>query len=146
MTSGSTPGGLYQLMTLPFRITNSPAAFNKVMREVMRGIEGVEMFVDDVIQPASRDPKRKSELLRNYNLTIKPSKCLIGHEKVTLARGSMGARVIRLKKSAMLHVLRLKSFLGLAGYYRDHISNCAVKAAPLHEFLKKKKHASNKIQ
>ncbi|XP_050712599.1 uncharacterized protein LOC126996265 [Eriocheir sinensis] len=36
VTAFSTPGGLYQYKALPFGMTISPAAFNKVMREVMR--------------------------------------------------------------------------------------------------------------
>lgn len=159
VTAFSTPGGLYQYKTLPFGMTNSPAAFNKVMREVMRDVEGVEMFVDDVLihSPSFRQHLETLrivlERLRSYNLTIKPSKCMIGHEKVpflghVIGGGQYGCQSDKIAKVKNAprpqNKTQVKSFLGLIGYYRDYIPNFAVIAAPLHELLRK--HAPNNVQ
>ena len=152
VTAFSTPGGLYQYKSLPFGMTNSPAAFNKVMREVMHGIEGVEMFVDDVLihSPSFRQHLETLrivlERLRHYNLTIKPSKCMIGHEEVpflghVIGGGQYGCqidKIIKVRDAPRPQTKKqVKSFLGLTGYYRDYIPNFAVIASPLHELLRK---------
>ena len=49
ITAFVTPWGLYQYRVLPFGLTNAPAVFNCVMREVFQDIPGVEIFVDDVL-------------------------------------------------------------------------------------------------
>ena len=152
VTAFSTPGGLYQYKALPFGMTNSPAAFNKVMREVMRGVEGVAMFVDDVLIHSSSFKQHLETLetvlkrLRLYGLKIKPSKCMIGHQQVPFLGHVVGDglyaceedKVARVKDAPRPRTKKeVKSFLGLAGYYREYVPNFAVVAAPLHELLKK---------
>ena len=152
VTAFSTPVGLYQYTTLPFGMTNSPAAFNKVMREVMRDIEGVELFVDDILihspsfEQHLETVRSVLERLRQYNMTVRPSKCLIGHEKVpflghVVGGGQYGCQVDKIVKVRDAPRPRtktqVKSFLGLAGYYRDYIPHFAAIAAPLHDLLKK---------
>ena len=159
VTAISTPNGLYHYRVLPFGMTNSPAIFNRVMREVMRDIEGVEMFVDDVLIHSPSFSQHLETLrvvferLRQYNLTIKPSKCLIGHEKVpylghVIGGGQYGCqldKIVKVRDAPTPQTkTQVKSFLGLAGYYRDYIPNFAVIAAPLHELLRK--HAPNVVQ
>ena len=152
ITAFSTPAGLYQYKALPFGMTNSPAAFNKVMRQVMHGVEGVECFVDDLLVHAPTFEQHLATLrtvmerLRQYNLTVKPSKCMIGHAKVpflghVVGGGQNGCQLDKIVKvrdaPRPQNKTQVKSFLGLAGYYRDYIPHFAIIAAPLHELLKR---------
>ena len=152
VTAFCTPEGLYQYKSLPFGMTNSPAAFNKVMRQVMRGVHGVEMFVDDVLihSPSFRQHLETLEIvlerLQHYGLTIKPSKCMIGHEHVPFLGHVVGGgshacqedKIAKVRDAPRPRTKKeVKSFLGLAGYYREYVPNFAVIAAPLHELLKK---------
>ena len=159
VTAISTPLGLFQYNSLPFGLANSPAAFNQVMREVMRDVEGVEVFVDDVLVHSSSFEQHMQHLevvlerLRRYNLTIKPSKCLIGHVKLpflghVIGDGQYGCQLSKIAKvrdaPRPQNKTQVKSFLGLAGYYRDFVPNYAVVAEPLTELLKKR--APNTVQ
>lgn len=49
ITAFSTPWGLYQYKVLPFRLVNFPVVFNRTMRYMLKDMEGVEVFVDDIL-------------------------------------------------------------------------------------------------
>ena len=84
----ATPRGLYQYTVLPFGLTNSPAVFNRVMRQVLHGIPGDEVFVEDVLVHSASIEDHLHLLgnvfsrLRDFNMTVKPSKCQVGHEEI----------------------------------------------------------------
>lgn len=88
LTAINTPRGIFQYNYLTLGMTNTPATFNKVMQEVMQGIEGVELFVDDVLIHSPLFEQYIESLgvvlerLPCYNLTIKPSKCLVGYVEI----------------------------------------------------------------
>ncbi|XP_076037605.1 uncharacterized protein LOC143023037 [Oratosquilla oratoria] len=81
VTAVAIPNGLYQFKVLPFGLTNSPAGFNCAMRQVLRGIHGVEAFVDDILIHSSTFEEHLEILekvlkrLSSVNMTVKPSKC-----------------------------------------------------------------------
>ena len=82
-TAFATPKGLYQYKVLPFGLTNSPAVFNRAMRQVLHGIPGVEMFVDDVLIHTATMEQYVHLMdivfsrLQAYNMTVKPNKCKV---------------------------------------------------------------------
>lgn len=44
-----TPFGRYRFLRLPFGISSSPEVFQQIMTEVFDGLEGVRVYVDDVL-------------------------------------------------------------------------------------------------
>ncbi|XP_068239311.1 uncharacterized protein [Palaemon carinicauda] len=44
-----TPFGLFEYRVLPFGMTNAPATFQRMVHEVTRGLEGVYVYLDDII-------------------------------------------------------------------------------------------------
>ena len=44
-----TPKGLYQYRVMPFGMRNAPAMFQRMINQIVGGIEGCEAYIDDVI-------------------------------------------------------------------------------------------------
>ncbi|XP_069993534.1 uncharacterized protein [Penaeus vannamei] len=159
VTAFTSPAGLYQFRVLPFGLSNSPAVFNRVMRQVLQGVKGVEAFIDDILVHSSTFEEHLKILeevfqrLQCANMTVNPSKCEIGFKEVqylghTLGEGRCSCQNDKIKniKDAPRPTTKkqVRSFLGLTGYYRSFVPNFAVLALPLFDLLKK--HAPNKIR
>ena len=85
MTAFVIPEGIYKFVKLPIGLKNSAASFNRLMRVVLGGMEGVGCFVDDVCPISDTWEEHLSLLklvfgkLESAGLTIRPSKCMIGY-------------------------------------------------------------------
>ncbi len=44
-----TPSGLYSYQVMPFGLQNAPAMFQQLMNSVVGGLEGVAVYVDDMV-------------------------------------------------------------------------------------------------
>ena len=44
-----TPDGLYQCKIMSFGMKNSQATFHRLMSKCLKNLEGVEVYVDDII-------------------------------------------------------------------------------------------------
>jgi len=155
-TAFSTPHGHYEFNRMPFGLKNAPATFQRLMDQVLSGLQGIELFVylDDIVLYASslREHELKfdklAERLKRANLRLQPDKCeflrkgvgYLGHiisdkgvkpdpEKVRAVKEFPRPR----------HAKNIKQFLSLAGYYRRFIPNFSKLAHPLTELLKKDK-------
>jgi hypothetical protein len=150
-TAFSTPFGLYQFTRMPFGLQNAPATYGRMARKVLQGLEATDNFVDDVLSFTEEWRRHLDELrqlferVRQAGLTVKPCKCYFGFPQVeyvghvvgqgTLA--TMADKVHRISEAPIPRTKRqLRSFLGLAGYYRQFIPNYAVVAAPLTDALR----------
>ena len=158
LTAFATPEGLFQYTVLPFGLNNSPAVFNRMMRQVLRGIPQVEVFMDDVLIHTASFAEHLQILdqvfarLEEYHLTVKPSKCELARSRVDYLGHSVGeggcscqgAKVRQIRDAPRPTTKKqVRSFLGLAGYYSQFIPQYAAIALPLYELLKK--HAPNKV-
>ena len=158
MTAFITHDGLYQFCTMPFGLVNAPASFSRIMRKLLFGLEHVENYIDDILiytNTWEEHITRLGELfrrLRDANLTAKPSKCYIGYEQVDFLGHTVGHGVMQpltktvdsIEKSPRPKTkTQLRSFMGLANFYRKYIPHFAAIAAPLTD--KTKKGEPNKI-
>ncbi|XP_061180784.1 uncharacterized protein LOC133189428 [Saccostrea echinata] len=152
LTAFSTPSGLYQFRTMPFGLVNAPATFSRLMRKLLQGMVGVDNFIDDIIVYTDTWEEHLMALrelftrLRKAGLTARPSKCFIGYDQIDCLGHVVGDQ--RLKpESNKIEAIRsapvpmtkkqVRSFLGLAGFYRKFIPNFSAIAAPLSDLTKK---------
>jgi len=153
-TAFSTPYGHYQFKRMPFGLKNAPATFQRLMDQVLSGLQGTELFVylDDIVLYASslREHeikfKKLAERLRKANLRLQPDKCEFLRKEVTYLGhviGENGVRPDPKKIEAVENFPRphnpkaIKQFLGLAGYYRRFLPDFSKTARPLTNLLKK---------
>ena len=151
MTAFSTQFGHYQFRKMPFGLVNSGATYSKMMRKLLRDLECVDNFVDDVLQH-TQDWKKHLQVMRQLfqrvseaRLTVKPSKCFIGYTDVDFVGHrikdgnlmTLHSNTDKVKEAEVPKTKKqLRSLLGLTGYYRKFIPNYSDKARVLTELTK----------
>lgn len=153
-TAITTPFGLYECPLMPFGLVNAPATAVRLMREVLRDINGRTCYVyfDDIIVFATDINQlviRCREVLarlREHNLKLKPSKCVFGVDSVKFLGHIISAKGIqvdptRIEKVKLFPVPKnpshVRSFHGLVSYNRKFIKDFAKKAKPLTKLMGK---------
>ncbi|KAK8700519.1 hypothetical protein V6N13_018914 [Hibiscus sabdariffa] len=146
--------GHYEFLVMPFGLTNAPAAFMDLMNRVFREYldQFVVVFIDDipVYSWTEEDHDRHLRLvlqtLLENQLYAKLSKCEFWIREVVFLGhvvSSEGIRVDPKKVEAVVNwkqpksVTKIRSFLGLAGYYRRFVSGFSKVATPLTKLLQK---------
>ncbi|GAU48779.1 hypothetical protein TSUD_406220 [Trifolium subterraneum] len=153
-TAFRTRYGHYEFLVMPFGLTNAPAIFMDYMNRIFQPYldKFVVIFIDDILI-YSKDPQEHAEhlrivlnILREKQLYVKFSKCefwlsevkFLGH---VISQG--GVFVDPSKVEAVLNwerprtVSEIRSFLGLAGYYRRFILGFSEIALPLTRLTRK---------
>jgi hypothetical protein len=153
-TAFSTADGQYQWTRMPFGLKNAGAVFNRMMRKLLSplGRNDTFNFVDDVLIASDTWEDHLEaigavlERLKEHGLTAKPSKCFFGYNSMDflgheLTQGELRPdddKLSKLREAKRPQTKReVRSFLGLAGYYRHFIPNFSDVALPLTEKTKK---------
>jgi len=151
-TAFKTPLGLFEYTVLPFGLTNAPATFSRKMQELfcqyMVGPDAfVLVYIDDILIHSEsaaehlQHVRKVLQVLKDANLVVKLKKCSFNRTKVEYLGHIVGAGTVSAdpkKVSAVAQfpqpstVTELRSFLGLANYFRKFVQGYAAMAAPLH--------------
>lgn len=131
---------------MPFGLRNAPATFQRLMKKVLRGVEGCEAYLDDVVvysKTWAEHLETLSIVLRrfcNANLTLNLAKCEFGKATVTYLGKEVGQGQVRPVAAKVQAVIdfpvpqskrALRRFLGMYGYYRGFCRNFSEVVAPL---------------
>ena len=145
-----TTSGLYEWTVMPFGLTSSPSTFERLMELILVGLrfETCLIYLDDVIvygRTFVEELKRLEEVfvrLKSAGLKLKPSKCVLFQKSVAYLGHIVSESGIKTDPAKVErvcewpvpeNVTEVKSFLGLAGYYRRFVPNFAQVARPLHK-------------
>ena len=153
-TAFTTYSGLYEFCKMPFGLVNAPATFQRLMERVLAGLArgGCHVYLDDVLVFGKTMEEHNQNLtevlgrIRGAGLRLKPRKCNFAQESVEYLGHVVSAQGIQtdLRKLAAVNqytvptdVKSLRSFLGLASYYRRFVPRFSQVAAPLHALTRK---------
>jgi hypothetical protein len=153
-TAFSTRYGLYEFLVMSFGLTNAPAYFMYLMNSVfMNELDKfVVVFIDDILIYSKNDVEHAKHLrivlwcLRDHKLYAKFSKCEFWLDSVKFLGHTISKDGISVDPSKVQEVMdwkppksvhQIRSFLGLAGYYRRFIPDFSRIAKPMTELLKK---------
>ena len=151
-TAFVTPDSTYSFLRMSFGVKNSGATLVRGMRKVLAGMSNVDSYIDDLIihtndwQAHLQVLEELLRRLRKAGLTAKPSKCVFGAESIEFLRHYIGRDWITINEDNVEKIRTarrpttkkaVRSFSGLANYYRAHISTFAAVAAPLTDLMRK---------
>jgi hypothetical protein len=153
-TAFKTKFGLYEWLVMPFGLTNAPSTFMRLMNHVLRAFIGkfVVVYFDDILiysktlEEHVDHIKQVLDVLRKEKLFANLEKCTFCTDQVVflgfVVSGS-GIQVDESKVKAIKdwptpeNVSQVRSFHGLAGFYRRFVRDFSTIAAPLNELTKK---------
>ncbi|XP_073270442.1 uncharacterized protein [Primulina huaijiensis] len=153
-TAFRTRYGHYEFLVMPFGLTNAPAVFMSLMDRVFQPYldRFVIVFIDDILIYSRSEAEHVGHLssvlqvLRDRQLYAKLSKCEFWLDRVVflghvISRGGISVDPTKveavLQWSAPTSVPEIRSFLGLAGYYRRFIEGFSKIARPLTQLTQK---------
>ncbi|GAU34562.1 hypothetical protein TSUD_29080 [Trifolium subterraneum] len=147
-TAFRTRYGHYEYTVMPFGVTNAPGVFMEYMNRIFHSFldKFVVLFIDDILVYSKSEEEHKENLrivlqvLKEKKLYGKLSKCEFWLEEVSflghiISSGGIAvdpAKVdVVMKWGTPESVSEIRSFLGLAGYYRRFIEGFSKMALPL---------------
>ncbi|KAJ9537877.1 hypothetical protein OSB04_030610 [Centaurea solstitialis] len=153
-TAFRTRYGHYEFVVMPFGLTNAPAAFMDLMNRVCRPLldRSVIVFIDDILiysktkEDHVEHLREVLEILRKEQLYAKFSKCDFWLQEVQFLGHLVNREGIKVDPAKVEAVMKwetpkspteIRSFLGLAGYYRRFIQDFSKVAVPLTKLTRK---------
>jgi hypothetical protein len=147
-TTIQTHYGHYEFLVLPFGLTNALALFMDLMNRVFQSHldKYMVVYIDDILVYSNSFEEHEEHLrqvlqiMRDHQLYVKLSKCEFWLERVTFLGHVISIKGVFLDPKKVKSVLKweiptsvieIRSFLGLAGYYRRFIEAFSLIATPL---------------
>jgi len=153
-TTCVTRYGAFEFLVMPFGLTNAPATFCTLMNQVFHEYldKFVVVYLDDIVVYSATMEEHQHHLqlvfekLKQNQLYVKREKCSFAQERINFLGHVIECGRIGMEQNK-IHAIRdwkipaavteLRSFLGLANYYRRFVEGFSEKARPLTELLKK---------
>jgi hypothetical protein len=152
-TAFTTRYGLFEYLVMSFGLINAPAHFTYLINSVFKSEldKFVVVFIDEILIYSKNEEEHAKHLrivltrLREHQLYAKFSKCTFWLEEIQFLGHVLSAKWIAVDPNKVKDILewksptsvhQVRSFLGLAGYYRRFIPDFSKIVKPITELLK----------
>ena len=159
-TAFKTSEGLYEWLVMPFSLSNAPSTFMRLMNEILRPFAGkfLGVYFDDILIYSRSIDEHQRHLwavcgkLQHERLFANPAKCSFLTTTVAFLGFIISPTKIAVDpaKTAAIHawltpqsLFDIRSFHGLAQFYRHFVRNFSSIAAPLTELFRQTQFAWN---
>ncbi|KFD63932.1 hypothetical protein M514_23923 [Trichuris suis] len=148
----ATHRGYFRYKRLPFGLSFAPALFQRAMVQILAGVEGVAVYIDDIIvtgcdeQQHMKRPHMVLSRLKKAGMRTRTSKCkflcksvtYLGHRIIAHGIHPTEERIEAIKKMPMpSNVHELRSFLGAVNYYASFVPGLQTLCVPLLRLTRK---------
>ena len=153
LTAFRTPLGLFHFSKMPFGLHGAPATFQRLMDQVLAGTNGyAAAYLDDVVVYSAswgdhvRHVKDVLDRIATAGLTINPAKCAFAKREAEYLGYVIGGGIIKPQVQKLEAVQKcplpqtktqVRSFLGMAGWYRRFVPHFSARAASLTDLTRK---------
>ncbi|KAL0555992.1 hypothetical protein IC582_004495 [Cucumis melo] len=153
-TTCVTRYGAFEFLVMRFGLTNAPVTFCMLMNQVFHEYldKFVVVYLDNIVVYSTTMEEHRDHLqkvfqkLKDNQLYVKREKCSFVQERINFLGHVIECGRIGMKEGKIAairdwtvpkSVSELRSFLGLANYYRRFVEGFSKRASPLTELLKK---------
>jgi len=146
--------GVYEWLRVPMGLKGAPAYFQQAIASVVLSTllyHTCELYIDDILVYGRNETEFVTrvrdifEKFRMHKVTLNPAKCELGLSEVEFVGHVINGQGITFSAAKREDVVTfrkpvtqkdLKSFLGLANYFRSHIRNHSMLVRDLHAMVK----------
>ena len=151
-TAMQTPFGLYVYNRMPFGLRNAPPTFQRFMNEVLKKLDNVIVYIDDIIIFSNSYEEHITHLhqvferLEYHELIVNFKKSHFFKTEVTYlgflinARGYRPSQVVIPKFDKLeppVDKAGVQKFMGIVNYYREHMPHMAEFGSKMYDLVKK---------
>ncbi|CAF4178451.1 unnamed protein product [Rotaria sordida] len=150
----NTHKGLFRFNRLPFGIASAPSIFQKIMDQMIAGLDGTICYLDDIIVTGKNTIDHLNNLqqlfirIREYGFHLNKQKCSFLQNQVEYlgyivdkhgihSSPSKTTAIIKMPRPG--NISQLRSFLGMVNHYAKFIPKLTERLFPLYELLKMNK-------
>lgn len=143
-----TPFGLFEFLRTPFGLKNAAQAFQRLMDTVLRGLNFIFVYLDDILVFSHTEKEHKDHLrqvfqrLQEHGLVISSTKCKFGLSEIDFLGHHIdkhGVYPLQSKVQAIrdfpkpMTTKGLQEFLGMVNFYHRFVLHAAVLMQPLYQ-------------
>ncbi|GBG68187.1 hypothetical protein CBR_g2740 [Chara braunii] len=147
-TAFQTRYGLYEFVVMPFGLCNASGTFQHAMNRIFHDYldKFVVVYLDDIlifsrsVEEHAQHVDKVLSLLRQHKYKINYEKCEFGRTQILYLGHEVSADGIRPEDAKVASirywprpqpVTKVRSFLGMRGYYRNFVKNYSTITSPL---------------